>query len=80
MNMLPRSRVTAKYQVTIPKEVRKKVGVKAGEVVSVEALSQDEIRLKRFPTVLNPLEVLIGGKIYRRTVPVEELEQKIESR
>jgi AbrB family looped-hinge helix DNA binding protein len=78
--VLPRSKVTSKYQVTIPKEVREKVGVKAGEVVSVEALSQAEIRLRRFPSVSNPLEVLIGRKRFSRTVPVEELEERIEFR
>ena len=77
---MPRSRVTAKYQVTIPKQVREKVGVKPGEVVSIEAISQGEIRLKRFASVADPLKVLIGGKGPRRGVPVESLEERIESR
>jgi AbrB family looped-hinge helix DNA binding protein len=77
---LSRSKITAKYQVTIPKEVREEVGVKPGEVVLVESVSKDEIRLKRFPSVADPLAVLIGRRVYRREVPVEELEEKIESR
>jgi len=77
---MPRSRVTAKYQVTIPKQVRERVGVKPGEVVSIEAISQGEIRLKRFASVADPLKVLIGGKGARRGVPVESLEEQIESR
>ena len=77
---MPRSRVTAKYQVTIPKQVREKVGVKPGEVVSIEAISQGEIRLKRFASVADPLKVLIGGKGARRSIRVDLLEEQIESR
>jgi AbrB family looped-hinge helix DNA binding protein len=72
--------VTTKYQVTIPKTVREKAGVRPGETVSVEALSEDEILLKRSPRVSDPLSVLIGRKVYPRRVPVEELETKIESK
>lgn len=78
--MLPRSKVTAKYQITIPKEVRERVEVRPGEVVSIEALSQDEILLRRYPRVADPLKALIGGKRSGRTVPVEELEERIETR
>ncbi len=78
--VVPRSKVTAKYQVTIPRQVREKVDVKPGEVVSVEALSQDEILLKRYPRIANPLSTLIGKRKSRRTVALEELEEKIESR
>jgi len=77
---MPRSRVTAKYQVTIPKQVRERVGVKPGEVVSIEAISQGEIRLKRFASVADPLKVLIGGKGARRSIRVDLLEEQIESR
>jgi AbrB family looped-hinge helix DNA binding protein len=77
---MPRSKVTAKYQVTIPKEVREKVDVRPGEMVSLEVLSQDEIVLRRYPSVRDPLKTLIGGRAFRRTVPVEELEEKVESR
>ncbi|TLX96011.1 MAG: AbrB/MazE/SpoVT family DNA-binding domain-containing protein [Thaumarchaeota archaeon] len=77
---MPRSRVTAKNQATIPKQVREGVGVKPGEVVSIEAISQGVIRLRRFASVADPLKVLIGGKGTRRGVPVESLEEQIESR
>ncbi len=77
---MPRSKVTAKYQVTIPRQVREKVEVKPGEVVSVEALSQDEILLKRYPRIADPLSTLIGKRKSRRTVAVEELEERMESR
>ncbi len=77
---MARSKLTEKYQVTIPKEIREKVHVSPGEVIVVEAISQDEIRLKRYPSVSDPLDVLIGKKQSRRSIPIEELEEKIESR
>jgi AbrB family looped-hinge helix DNA binding protein len=80
MAMMPRSKVTAKYQVTIPREVREKIGVEAGEVVSVEAVSKAEIRLRRFPGVSDPLSVLVGRRTSRKSIPIEELEEKAESR
>jgi AbrB family looped-hinge helix DNA binding protein len=77
---MARSRVTAKFQVTIPREVREKVEVKPGEVVSVEALSGDEILVRRYPRSGDPLETLIGTKPASRRVPIEELEEQMESR
>jgi len=77
---MPRSKVTAKYQVTIPREVREKVGVKPGEMVSMEVVSQDEIVLRRYSTVKDPLKTLIGKRLSRRAVSIEELEERIESR
>ena len=77
---MPRSKVTAKYQVTIPREVREQVDVRPGEVVSMEVVSQDEILLRRYPNVANPLKTLIGGMASRRSVPIEELEEAAESR
>jgi AbrB family looped-hinge helix DNA binding protein len=78
--LMPRSKVTAKFQVTIPREVREKVGVRPGEVVSVEVVSQQEIMLRRYPNVTDPLKILIGGEVSRRVVPIEELEERIETR
>ncbi|SRR5579875_2192682 len=77
---MARGKLTQKYQVTIPKEIREKVHVAPGEVIAIEAVSPDEILLKRFPSVSDPLDVLIGKKQFKRHVPVEELEEKIESR
>ncbi len=76
---MPKSKVTAKFQVTIPREVRAKVEVRPGEILSVEAASADEIILRRYPRVKNPLESLIG-RVSRGTVPIEELEEMMESR
>lgn len=80
IRMMPRSKVTAKYQVTIPKEVRERTGVEPGETVSVEAISKAEIRLRRFPGVRDPLKVLVGLGAPRRRVPIAELEERAESR
>ena len=75
---LPRSKVTAKYQVTIPKEVREKVEMRPGETVTVEALSGDEILLRRYSRLKDPLATLIGKKSLGK-VSIEELEE-MESR
>jgi AbrB family looped-hinge helix DNA binding protein len=77
---MARGRLTAKFQVTIPKEIRERVHVAPGEVISIEAVSADEIRLKRYPSVSDPLKVLIGKKQYKRHIPIEELEENVESR
>ena len=77
---MPRTKVTAKYQVTIPREVRERVGVRPGEFVSMEVVSQDEIVLKRYSRVADPLKTLIGGRVSRRAVSIEELEARIESK
>ena len=76
---MARSRVTEKFLVTIPKEVREQTGVRAGEFVSVEALSEGEIRLRRFVRIKEPLGVLLGPPS-RRHIPVDELEEAAEAR
>ncbi len=78
--MLPRSKVTSKYQVTIPLAVREKVEVRPGEVVSVEAISKDEIVVRRYPGVGDPLLTLIGKKASIRAIPIEKVEELAESR
>ena len=74
------SRVTDKFQVTIPKDVREAVGLKPGEEVMVETGTGGRIVVKRFPTSKNPLKVLVGKKPYPRHVRIEELEEKLETR
>ena len=75
---MARSRVTSKFQVTIPKEVREKVELKPGEIVIVESVGEDEILIRRFRRVKDPLRFLVGREPYPRQVSVEELEEKIE--
>jgi AbrB family looped-hinge helix DNA binding protein len=77
---MPKSKVTAKYQVTIPKEVREKAGVRPGEIVTVEAVSEGEIIVKRTPRLKDPLRVLVGHGLPPRHLPVEKLEELAEAR
>ncbi|MGC8896274.1 MAG: AbrB/MazE/SpoVT family DNA-binding domain-containing protein [Candidatus Bathyarchaeia archaeon] len=77
---MPKTKVTNKFQLTIPKEVREKVGVEPGEIVNVESISEEEIVIRRFRKVKEPLKVLIGKTALRRHVPPEEFEGKAETR
>ncbi len=77
---MPKTKVTSKFQITIPKEVREKVGVRPGEVVNVESVSDEEIVIRRFRRVKDPLRVLVGKTPSVRHVPVEEFEEKAETR
>jgi len=75
-----KSRVTAKYQVTIPREVREKVGLRSGELVGVEPTRGGSILVKRFAETRNPLVNLIGKRYSSRHIPIKQLEEAIESR
>lgn len=77
---MPKSKVTSKFQVTIPKEVRDKIGIKPGETVIVESVSAEEIIIKRFRRVKDPLTVLVGRVPFIRHIPVEEFEEEAETR
>jgi len=77
---MPKTKVTSKFQVTIPKEVREKVGVRPGEIVSVESVGEEEIVVRRFRIVKDPLKVLVGKTPSVRHVPVEEFEEEAETR
>ena len=77
---MARSRVTSKFQLTIPKEVRDKVGLRPGEVVIVESVNENNILIRRLRRVKDPLRCLIGEKPYPRHIPIEELEKKAETR
>jgi len=73
------TRVTEKFQITIPKDVRETIGLKPGEVLLVEPASEEELTVKRFRVVKDPLQVLVGKRRFKRHVPIEELEKKVES-
>jgi AbrB family looped-hinge helix DNA binding protein len=77
---MPKTKVTEKFQVTIPKEVREEVGLKPGEIVMVERVSDEEILMKRFRRVKDPLKLLVGKTSFPRRIQVEELEEKAETR
>lgn len=48
------SKVANEYQVTIPKGVRKQTGIQPGEIITIEALNESEIIIRRFPKVKDP--------------------------
>jgi len=77
---MPKTKVTDKFHITIPKDVRKQVGLKPSEVVIVERVSEEQILVRRFRRLKDPLRSLIGKNPYKRHVPIEELEKKIEMR
>jgi len=77
---MAKTKVTSKFQVTIPREVREKVGIRPGEVVSVESVSTEEIVVRRFRKLKDPLKVLIGKTVSTRHIPVEEIEEWAETR
>lgn len=77
---MTKTKVTSKFQITIPREVREKVDIRPGEVVSVESISAEEIVVKRFRRLKDPLKVLIGKTVSTRHIPVEEIEEHAETR
>ena len=77
---MARSRVTSKFQLTIPKEIRDKIGLRPGEIVIIEIIDENNILIKRVRRVKDPLRFLIGEKPYPRHIPIEELEEKVEAR
>ncbi len=77
---MARSKVTAKYQVTIPKEVRRQVPLQPGEIVDVEGGEEGTLIIRRLASVKDPLRILIGHARIKRHIPIEELEEAAESR
>jgi len=77
---MSRTRVTDKFQLTIPKAIREQVDLKPGEVVEVHVDEEGTIVIKRFRRVRDPLDVLIGKTTSPVHVTIEELEEKAETR
>lgn len=63
-------KVTRNYQITIPKDIRKKLGIEVGDVLRVE-VEGDRVLLKKGDV---ELPVFKGG----RGLSVEEIEERIE--
>lgn len=49
--------VSDKYQVVIPKEARKKLGIKPGQKITVASVGKDTITFKREPTMQELLDM-----------------------
>jgi AbrB family looped-hinge helix DNA binding protein len=72
-------KITEKFQITIPKEAREKIGLKPGEEFEVVVLNDNEIILKRkFKRIKNPLEVLIGKEEWKEEISPEKLDELSE--
>jgi AbrB family looped-hinge helix DNA binding protein len=69
-------KVTYKFQVTIPKEVREKINLKPNEEFEVIALNDNEILLRRkVKKVKNPLEILIGKEEIKEEIPPKKVDE-----
>ncbi|BCU69943.1 AbrB/MazE/SpoVT family DNA-binding domain-containing protein [Stygiolobus caldivivus] len=69
-------KVTEKFQVTIPKDVREKINLKPNEEFEVIALNDNEILLRRkVKRVKDPLEVLIGKGEMKEEIPPEKIDE-----
>jgi AbrB family looped-hinge helix DNA binding protein len=72
-------KVTAKFQITIPKEIREKIDLKPGEEIEIVVLNDNEIILRRkFKRIRNPLELLIEKKKWKEEISPEKLDELSE--
>lgn len=72
-------KITEKFQITIPKEAREKIGLKPGEEFDVIVLNDNEIVLRRkFKRITNPLEVLLGKEEWKGEISPEKLDELSE--
>jgi len=68
--------LTSKGQVTLPKEIRDKLGLKAGSKIDFELLSDGTARLR--PVNLTALSIMgILKRPGQRPVPIEEADEGI---
>jgi len=65
-------KVTEKYQVTIPKEVREKIGLKPGE--EVEVIPLNDLR-RKVEKIKNPLQILLAKE---KEIPPEKIDELAE--
>ncbi|AEB95147.1 MAG: AbrB/MazE/SpoVT family DNA-binding domain-containing protein [Zestosphaera sp.] len=71
-------KVTKKYQVTIPEEARRRIGLTSGEDVEVIPINDNEILIRRkVKKVKDPLSTLIG-KEEEVEVPPEVVDELAE--
>lgn len=53
-------KVSSKYQITLPKDVREAMGISAGDELQI-LREGDRIALRSLPKIKNPTEVLYGS-------------------
>ena len=72
--------MTSKGQVTVPKELRDKLGVKAGDKVDFQIEGDSKITLRKIQektTTWEDLRNILGPAPIGRTVTLEEIEEGI---
>jgi AbrB family looped-hinge helix DNA binding protein len=71
---MPSIRVSSKHQVSLPSEARRRLGIKAGDRLSVE-VRDDALVLRRRPA--RPSERLrqLGREVWRQVDPVEYIRE-----
>ena len=73
------SRVTSKYQITLPADVRDRVPFRPGEIVLVEAGDGQSVIVRRVRKVANPLDHLVGRKPwFPKSMPPKQVDEWAE--
>lgn len=79
-------RVQARGQVTLPREIREKVGIKPGDVVSFEVIGKNQIRCTVLPNLSPwelrerfPIDVPIDESVNRSEWEAEAVKQVLGS-
>ena len=69
------TRVSRRYQVVIPKEVRKRLGINEGDRIMFE-IDGDEIRIRKVSSFMS-LAGILGGKLLSPGQLREKVEKEI---
>ncbi len=72
-----KTKITSKYQITIPKDVREITRIVPGEIVEVKALNEYTIIVRRVG-IEDPLSHLIGKHKSNRHITIDEVEEAAE--
>ncbi len=74
-----KTRVTAKFQITLPADVRERVPFHPGETVEVVAKDEQTVLVRRTRKVKNPLRYLIAKKPWLdKSIPPEQVDELAE--
>ncbi len=76
---MARSKITSKYQVTLPAEVRAKLSMRPGEMVEVEAVDSQTVILRGPEKMKDPMSYFRRKKpLLDRHIPPGELDELME--
>jgi len=75
-----KTRVTSKFQITLPADVRERVPFRVGETVEVEVEDDRTVRVRKTRRVIkDPLKYLVSKKpLLRKPIPQEEIDELAE--